>query len=921
MKKNKKQKFIRITAIILALLMVVPMIISALATVAYGAEIIYVDDTGKKYTLTDFRDTQGHWAQTQIRSWANYQIINGYNGDFMPNNAITRCDLACIIDRLMGLTYTSYNSFRDLQVGQYYTDSMLKCYASGYIQGDGKDLRPMDTATREEVATILFRVFNMEEERSNSKFTDSASISSWASAEVATLASKGFIKGYPDGSFGPQNNITRAELITMLDNIVAVYITPNVKSSDTITNQWDGNAVINKRGMTLSRSSISENLYCTQSCTSISLVDTSVEGNIFLFADKMTLDLKNSEISTVYSDSVATIRGVENIDTLIVSYEGSGTTISEMPSTLVLEAGASIVIGRATYVNDSNKSKTYDSEEIYADIAKDGYTLENSPTISLIKMKITADNIVSFEDLKPGQRGTGELKSFGLLIMEGTNVPTLDDYDDKISYRASYLDDYYRENGGTRGRISEEIGKIDDGETYTYVPYAVNYGGMVAYGEPHVLKGYDFDYSMLILDTGNYPKSVKAVLTLEGSNIPPISDVTCYYDVTPAYVSERNSRVMSLMRITDTDTRYEVNSSNERILYSVVINEYMNPSTKEYQIPTYFGYKIRFSDGSIFSEFPYLLNARPDALSPISSIKTGQTSTSGSVVSVNDCYIKTLNTVVNQYGVVYSYTNLNESASSDFFDDSWSFMAGGSSIPLNTEFNYSIKLNKEEGKDIHYAAYVRTVEGYYFGDVKTYKNTDAGDVYISAKMSALVLPDDSTLVLVDSNNSLVEPGNSLLLNVYDVNRDSIRSFENSYLTDYMLHSSTNAMSGTRIFLSLLTHEQISGLKVQLKTNVSSDAHTEYFEDVISYKPYLYFSNETDGIFTYNVILDDNVDDLISDFDIVSRDERVSFDKENMTIKSSYDLSSTGVDVIFTIFLKTYSVSPYSQSYFYKLKVQ
>ena len=77
MKKNKKQKFIRITAIILALLMVVPMLISAFATVAYGADITYVDDTGKKYTLTDFRDTQGHWAQRQIKAWANYQIING----------------------------------------------------------------------------------------------------------------------------------------------------------------------------------------------------------------------------------------------------------------------------------------------------------------------------------------------------------------------------------------------------------------------------------------------------------------------------------------------------------------------------------------------------------------------------------------------------------------------------------------------------------------------------------------------------------------------------------------------------------------------------------------------------------------------------------------------------------------------------
>ena len=918
MKKNKKQKFIRITAIILALLMVVPMLISAFATVAYGADITYVDDTGKKYTLTDFRDTQGHWAQRQIKAWANYQIINGYNGNFMPDNAISRCDLACIIDRLMGLTYTSYNSFRDLQSGQYYTDSMLKCYAAGYIQGDGKDLRPLDTATREEVATILFRVFNMEEESSKSKFNDSSSISSWASTEVATMASKGFINGYPDGSFGPQNNITRAEFMTMLDNIVAVYITSNVKTSDTITNHWEGNAVINKRGMTLARSSISENLYCTQSCTNIILQDTKVDGTLYCFSDSFNLDLRNSSVNTVYTNSVATIKGVENIETLIVSYEGSGTIITEMPSTLILEAGASVLIGKATYVNDSSKSKTYDSEEIYADIAKDGYTLANSPSIHIDKISISADNIVSFQGLRPGQRGTGELKSFGILMMEGTNVPTIDDYDDKLSYRSSYLDEYYREQGGTRGRISEEIGKVEDGETYTYVPYAINYGGMVAYGEPIVLKSYQFEYSMSLLDTGEYPKSVQVLLTLEGENIPKVSNVTCYYDVTPAYVSDRNSKNMALLRVTDKDTRYEDDSDNERILYSVILSEYTHKQTKETVIPTYFGYQISFSDGSVYSEFPFLMNAVPDALSPISSITTGGTSTSGDIVTITDNKIESLNTVINQYGVVYCYGN---TPSSDFFDDSWAFMAEGTSIGFNTERTYSVKLNKDGNKRINYAAYVKTVEGYYFGSVKTYDVEDAGTMASSTSVEAIVLPNEDYLLFIKSSFNVIDILASKICEVYDSNGNIVSSLNNMPFIDCLVTNSSNKMYGSYVYLTLDKDTDLSGIKLQCATlGHKADAYSTDFENILNLVPSMSFSNESDGLFTYNFIVDDIDKEVLSDLNVTFKDSSLVFDKSTFTVTSPVDLRNSSVEALITLTFNSFEAK-HEQTYITTISVE
>lgn len=926
MKKNKKKTFVRITAVVLALLMVVPMIISAFATVAYGAEITYVDEDGTRYTLTDFRDTQGHWAQETIRSWAGYNIVKGYNGNFMPNDYIKRCDIACIIDRVFGLTYTSYNSFRDLQDGQYYTDSLLKCYAAGFIQGDGKALRPMDTATREEVATILYRVFNMNEieGKSRAKFTDSSSISSWASEEVGLMASRGYIKGYPDGSFGPQNPITRAELMTLIDNIVAVYITSEVRMGDTITNQWNGNIVNNKRGVTFLRSSVSDNMYCTQSCTGVELRESEIEGTLYCFSDRMNIKLVNSPVSTVYTDAVAEIIGAENIDTLIVSYEGSGTAIDEMPATLILEAGASIIIGRATYVNDSNKSKTYSSEEIYADIAKDGYLLGNSPSISVSKISITADNIVSFEDLRPTQMGDGELKSFGILSMEGTNIPTLDDYDDKISYRASYLDEYYRENGGTRGSICDEIGTQETGETYTYVPYAINYGGMMSYGEPIIIKAYDFDYYMTVLDTGKYPDEVQVVLTFEGSNIPLISDVTCYYDTTAAYITNRRERNMNLLRITDVDTRYETDSVKERVLYSTIISKYSESYNSPEVIPTYFGYKIRFAEGSVYSEFPALMNATPDKLSPISDIETGKSKTVGDTVIIQDNYIKTLSTIVNQYGVVYCYTKEGETPSTNMFDNSWYFMSEGTSIPFESEQRYSVNLKREENTDIHYAAYVRTVEGYYFGEVKKYQLSDAGDAPFVTDVSVLKMPDNYLMAAVSINSSILDVINSRVVDFYDTKNSVISGYSNTSFSDYLVCYNTD-LTLSRAFLSLPYLKDLSSFKVQCYGYSFGDAVICDVTDVIDFTPYLLFSNESDGIYNYNVVLpditQDNISDIVYSFDISGLSDGIVFDKQNMILSSSVDLKAISSDLIFTVTLSTGGSTVKTQSYIIDAEVR
>ena len=108
----------------------------------------------------------------------------------------------------------------DLRSEDYYRESILKCVAEGYINGVSSNLvNPKGNATREEVAVILCRVFNIDSKYTgNTNFKDDNNISSWARSSVYFLSKLGYLNGTPDGKVNPKANITRAELITLLNN-------------------------------------------------------------------------------------------------------------------------------------------------------------------------------------------------------------------------------------------------------------------------------------------------------------------------------------------------------------------------------------------------------------------------------------------------------------------------------------------------------------------------------------------------------------------------------------------------------------------------------------------------------------------------------------------------------------------------------
>lgn len=192
----------------------------------------------------NYSDISNHWAKSQINTWKNYGIITDSSNKFRPDDFITRGEIAILIDNLMGYRIKSSAKFSDLGQSMY-TEPMLRANQAGIIGGSNGQIRPRDKITREEASVLICKAFNFPPSSSSLSFSDSKNISSWAKGYVSTLVNKGYISGRGSSrtsQFDPKGNITRAEAITILDNIVKeLYNKSQTYSNQTI----DGTAVIN----------------------------------------------------------------------------------------------------------------------------------------------------------------------------------------------------------------------------------------------------------------------------------------------------------------------------------------------------------------------------------------------------------------------------------------------------------------------------------------------------------------------------------------------------------------------------------------------------------------------------------------------------------------------------------------------------
>jgi hypothetical protein len=357
-----------------------------------------------------YSDISGHWAKEEIDRWSDLGIIQGYNGKARPDDALTRGEFAVILDRMMKYQNAAENKFSDLDQN-YYTDAILKATKSGVIEGLGDGtVHPTSNITRQDAMCMIVRAFDLHAVSGITvKASDQSDVSDYAASSVSVLESLGYVKGREDGKLYPKDQITRAEMVQILDNMVSkIY-----SSAGTYTQDNKGNAVVNTAGVSLKDMKINGNLIIAPGvgegdCTlenvavngdlvilgggvnSIKILGTSsvtgtiyvnksggavrvydekgvslpcvvIEGksdavtlegaftNVIVNADvKITLP-KGTTITTLTMNAPADFLGEGTIGTVTLTKEASGATFTTKPNEFSGPSGVAIKVGTESY--------------------------------------------------------------------------------------------------------------------------------------------------------------------------------------------------------------------------------------------------------------------------------------------------------------------------------------------------------------------------------------------------------------------------------------------------------------------------------------------------------------------------------------------------------------------------------------------
>jgi len=154
----------------------------------------------------------------------HYAYIVGYpDSTVRPQDGITRAEVATIFFRLLtdetrNANSTKSNSYSDVAAGAWYNHAVSTLSAMGIVKGDSNGkFNPNAPITRAEFAAIAARF----DDKANTTAVDFSDIAShWAKNEINAAANNGWINGYTDGTFRPNNKITRAEAMTLVNRVL-----------------------------------------------------------------------------------------------------------------------------------------------------------------------------------------------------------------------------------------------------------------------------------------------------------------------------------------------------------------------------------------------------------------------------------------------------------------------------------------------------------------------------------------------------------------------------------------------------------------------------------------------------------------------------------------------------------------------------
>ena len=232
-----------------------------------------------------YGDIAGHWAEASIDRWSGHGIIQGNNGKFNPNGQLTCAHFAAILARLLKLPAAKDAGFSDNTPDAWHYDAINRCAAAGILKGNlNGTVTPNAPITRERAMVMLGRALGIEpiENPDLTQFADGAQVASYARGMLAALIRAGIVGGVTADQLAPQNNITRAATVTILDRAIGTYA--------------------DKAGET---------------------VNANGKGIVLVVADDVTVTGEVNKLLVPANDIEVTVKGSKNIDDITVSGDNS----------------------------------------------------------------------------------------------------------------------------------------------------------------------------------------------------------------------------------------------------------------------------------------------------------------------------------------------------------------------------------------------------------------------------------------------------------------------------------------------------------------------------------------------------------------------------------------------------------------------
>jgi hypothetical protein len=191
-----------------------------------------VAEAKKANMQIDYVDIQGHWVERTADIFTKLRIIEGYaDGTFKPDASIKRAEFAVILNRVFEIQGDNSSGIVLNDIGgSWAKDAIQNLVATGVIHGyeDGT-FRPNNTITREEMVVMISRILNLNSvpmDTSKGNFNDLND--SYAANEIQAVAQAGVFSGKGNGVFDPKGNATRGEALQIILNMLELH--PQLKT-------------------------------------------------------------------------------------------------------------------------------------------------------------------------------------------------------------------------------------------------------------------------------------------------------------------------------------------------------------------------------------------------------------------------------------------------------------------------------------------------------------------------------------------------------------------------------------------------------------------------------------------------------------------------------------------------------------------